>query len=96
MGFNNADISLEGVQLFKSSEYRRKEHGQMSLILVIVIALLYDVGVRLYEFLIERTDIENKLMVIVKPFVSLSPDADLKEVHGIICFYTGLTNLNTE
>ena len=83
----NGEVSLKEVMLLKPREPRRKEHH-----LYVSDSshrssptIIHEVVASLIEFITQRTEIDKELASILKPFVVLSPAADLTEVHRVIC-----------
>ena len=50
----------------------------------------------LVEFLDQRFGVDQKIFKVVKPFIALKPDADIKEFHEIICSDLQLMELSLE
>ena len=92
------DVSLKGVSLAKPKEPCRREHH-----LYVTdtthrssSTIIHEVVASLNEFLTKRTDIDRQMIAVLKPSVTLSPKADLKEVHNVLCKDLDLEDLDQE
>ena len=86
--------SLKGIKL-QDARKRRVPHSLVTVTRELG-AIKNEIICSLDEFLSQRFDIDQKLVGILRPFVGLQSDCDIKEVHNTICSDLDLMELTLE
>ena len=87
-------LSLKGIAL--SIPRERRVHHLFVPALRDLTAVKKEIVYCLVEFLDQRFGVDQKILKVVKPFIALKPDADIKEFHEIICSDLPLMELSLE
>jgi hypothetical protein len=91
----NSEVRLKGIELHTATS-RRKEHHKFVTDRRDSMAVTNEVIQSLVEFLTQRFSADDRLLSVVKPFINLNPEADLKEVHRTICSDLDIEQLGLE
>jgi hypothetical protein len=93
-GISEDGLSLKGIAL--SIPRERRVHHLFVPALRDLTAVKKEIVYCLVEFLDQRFGVDQKILKVVKPFIALKPDADIKEFHEIICSDLPLMELSLE
>ena len=89
-------LHFDGFALHRHEYRQRKEHHKFVTDHRDTSAIHNEIADSLVEFVSQRFEADEKLLAVVKPFVSLSTDADIKAVHSTLCPDLDLQSLSLE
>lgn len=92
----DGSLTLKGIPLTKKSGRQSKNHNLYVSQKRDVSAVCNEVVLSLAEFLEQRFEIDDNLLLVLKPFATLKKSADLDQVHKMICEDLDLTEIALE